>query len=73
MVTVYEKPDCKQCDMTKEVLNRKGVPFQTRSLMDPEHLATVKDMGMLSAPVVVPPAGEPWAGFRPDLIGQLAA
>lgn len=73
MVTVYEKPDCKQCDMTQAVLESKGIPFETKPLTDPENLAKVKEMGFLSAPVVVPPEGEPWAGFRPDKIMELAA
>lgn len=71
MVTVYEKPDCKQCELTQFELGRKGIPFETRSLEDPANLAKVKSMGFLAAPVVVPPNGDPWAGFRPDLIQDL--
>lgn len=73
MVTVYEKPDCKQCEMTQNVLESKGIPFKTESLMDPDNLARVKEMGFLSAPVVVTPEGDAWAGFRPDKIMGLAA
>lgn len=73
MVTVYEKPECTQCEMTQKVLVSKGVPFRTESLEDPENVRKVKEMGYMSAPVVVTPEGDSWAGFRPDKIGALVA
>lgn len=40
---------------------------------DDSALALAKELGFLQAPVVIPPEGEAWSGFRPDLINQLAA
>ena len=72
MVTVYEKPACSQCDMTKKVMKDKGIEYRTKSLEEPENLEFVKGLGHLSAPVVVT-EGESWSGFRPDKILTLVA
>ncbi|KSU52887.1 glutaredoxin domain-containing protein [Microbacterium enclense] len=70
-VRVYTKPDCRQCDLTKTLLTKRGVDFTIEDLTDPGNLAAAKALGHQSAPVVI--AGEEsWAGFRPDLIGELA-
>lgn len=73
MVTVYSKDDCKQCDMTQDVLDSKGIAFEVKPLEDPAHLAEAKALGYLSAPVVVASADNHWAGFRPDKISALTA
>lgn len=73
MVTVYSKEECKQCDMTQNVLDSKGIAFEVKPLEDPENLAEAKRLGYLSAPVVVASADNHWAGFRPDKIGALVA
>lgn len=50
-----------------------GVEYETRDITeDGEALITVKNLGYLSAPVILTEIGEHWNGFRPDLIGQLA-
>lgn len=72
MVTVYSKEDCKQCDLTQDVLTKKGVAFETRPLEDPANLAEVKALGYLSAPVVVAAPDNHWAGFQPGRIDALA-
>jgi len=70
-VTVYTKPVCKQCDLTKHELKQKGIPYTEESILDPANLAAAKELGLMSAPVVM--AGdEYWAGFRPDKIQELA-
>ena len=79
-VTVYAKPNCKQCDLTKEGLAKNNIPFELADITDPDNLAAAKSLGFMSAPVVIVGDGldgegatNAWAGFRPDLIGQLAA
>lgn len=71
MVTVFVKPDCQPCKLTKRKLDEMGVEYETRDITeDPEALSLVKEMGYLQAPVVVSPDGQTWGGFRPDLIAQ---
>jgi glutaredoxin-like protein NrdH len=71
-VRVYTKPDCKQCDLTKEALTKKGISFEVDDILEPANLAAAKSMGLMSAPVVVTEEDQ-WAGFRPDKIAELAA
>jgi glutaredoxin-like protein NrdH len=70
-VTVYTKPNCKQCDLTKEALTKKGIPFETEDLTEPANLEAAKSLGFASAPVVMV-GNDGWAGFRPDKIDELA-
>lgn len=72
-VTVYTLPSCVQCDSTKRYLQRNLIEFEEVKLHEtPEALEMIKGMGYTAAPVVM--AGERhWSGFRPDLIGSLAA
>lgn len=71
IVRVYTKPDCVQCELTKDLLTKKGVPFVIDDITDPGNLAAAKALGLTSAPVVVV-GTESWAGFRPDKITELA-
>jgi glutaredoxin-like protein NrdH len=68
MVTVYVKPDCVQCSMTKKRMDALGVEYQTIDVMqDEKALKLIISKGFLSAPVVN--AGEAWwSGFQPDKI-----
>jgi glutaredoxin-like protein NrdH len=67
-VTVYTKPDCPQCSMTKKQLDKLGIDHDTVDVTtDPEAHAYVTGLGYASAPVVVVNDGEAhWSGFRPD-------
>lgn len=71
-LTVWVKPNCGQCIATKTTLDRKGIAYQTRSLMDePDALEHFMSLGHRSAPIVS--AGdEVWSGFRPDRIEAYA-
>ncbi|UUX48918.1 glutaredoxin-like protein NrdH [Nisaea acidiphila] len=71
-IIVYSKPACVQCTATTRALGAKGLEYQVVDLtQDDEAFSRVEEMGYQQVPVVV--AGEShWAGFRPDLIGQLA-
>ncbi len=71
-ITVYSKPMCVQCDATKRALNKQGLDYNTIDLSeDAAALDYVKSLGYAQAPVVI--AGDQhWAGYRPDLIKQVA-
>lgn len=72
-ITVYSKPACVQCTATTRALDRKGIDYKVVDVMeDAGALALVQELGYRQVPVVV--AGEQhWSGFRPDMIGALAA
>ena len=73
-VTVYTKPRCPQCDATKRQLDREGIAYRTIDIAaTPGVLETLKAAGFRQAPVVVTSSGHAWAGYRPDLIRELAA
>ncbi|MBT9383623.1 glutaredoxin-like protein NrdH [Pseudooceanicola sp. CBS1P-1] len=72
-ITVYSKPACVQCTATTRALDAKGLSYEVVDLtQDAEAMARVTELGYRQAPVVI--AGEDhWSGFRPDMIGRLAA
>ncbi|MCI2393971.1 glutaredoxin-like protein NrdH [Aliiroseovarius sediminis] len=71
-ITVYSKPACVQCTATTRALDKRGLDYRIVDLTeDPNAMQEVTNMGYRQVPVVV--AGDAhWAGFRPDMIGQLA-
>lgn len=73
-VTVYSSPSCNQCVATYKALERKGIAFEKIEVSpsDSEKLSQLRGMGFQQFPVVI--AGElSWSGFRPEMIGKLAA
>lgn len=73
MTTVYVKPACVQCDMTKRMLDKLDIQYDTVDITeDAEALEKVLSMGFKSAPVVITDS-DAWAGFQPDKINSLAA
>lgn len=73
-VTVYSTEQCSQCVATKKTLERKGIAFEDVKVArtDEAKLEELRGMGFQQFPVVI--AGDlKWAGFRPDMIGKLAA
>lgn len=73
MTTVYTKPSCVQCDMTKRYMDKNGIEYTTVDItQDQEALDMILGMGFSSAPVVI--SGDlSWAGFQPDKINLLSA
>lgn len=71
-ITVYSKPACVQCTATTRALDAKGIAYTLVDLTeDAAAMDRVTLLGYRQAPVVI--AGDAhWAGFRPDMIGQLA-
>lgn len=71
-VTVFTKPRCPQCEATKRQLTKQGIDFDVVDLTEnPSTLEQLQEAGYRQAPVVVTPDAS-WAGYRPDLIKQLA-
>lgn len=74
-ITLYTQPACSQCNMTKKWLddpergNLKGQYNVIDLSESPDDLSKVKELGYLSAPVVVA-GNKHWYGFRPDLLKE---
>lgn len=73
MTIVYTKNNCVQCDMTKRLMDKIGVEYETINISEnPEELDKLVELGYRSAPVVMTD-NDSWAGFNPDKIAELAA
>lgn len=74
-ITLYSKPACVQCTMTKKALEKKGLAYTEVDLtQNPAALDYVSsELGYSMAPIVVVNDDDHWAGFRPDLIARAAA
>lgn len=73
MTTVYTKPACVQCDMTKRYMDKNGIAYTTVDITkDSEAFDMIVGMGFASAPVVISDKGS-WAGFQPEKIDLLIA
>lgn len=71
-VIVYSKPNCMQCQFTKQFLEENNVPFVIKDVMaDEEAMAAVKALGFSSLPVVEIEGEEAFSGFRPDRLETL--
>ena len=70
-ITVYVKNGCVQCDMTKRTLDNANIDYDTVNLDEnPEALTRVKQLGFLSAPVVITDT-DAWAGFQPEKLATI--
>lgn len=71
-ITVYTKPNCQGCNLTKRLLDKQGSDYKLIDITeDPAAMERIKELGYLQAPVVETPT-ETWSGFRPDKITKLA-
>lgn len=76
-ITVFSKPACGQCTMTKRVLDGKGFSYVEAQIYEqPEDwLNEIAAEGLKAAPIVQidhENGGQiRWAGFRPDLLEDL--
>jgi glutaredoxin-like protein NrdH len=74
VITVYSKPDCMQCRMTYRAFDAKGLDYQVVDVTESANaLEFVKELGYLTAPVIVVSEHDHWGGFRPDHIDRVAA
>ncbi|MDO4432896.1 MAG: glutaredoxin-like protein NrdH [Aerococcaceae bacterium] len=72
-VILYTKPNCMQCNFTKKFLEERAIAYTSVDVTEDESaLATVKELGFQSLPVIDAEGIEPFFGFRPDLLEKLA-
>lgn len=71
MITVWTKPNCIQCTMTKKEMDKRGIRYEEMNLeRHPDTLQTFIDAGLTSAPIVVTDI-KTWSGFRLSKIESL--
>lgn len=71
-VTVYSKPNCMQCTMTKKYLDDNQIPYTLIDVYENEEaLSHIKSLGFQSLPVVEIEGEEPFFGFRPNRLEGL--
>ena len=74
-ITVYTKPNCMACAMTRKYLQENNVPFESIDVtQNEEALHAVKQAGYTGMPVVTIGYGFDfsWSGFRPDELERIA-
>ena len=71
-IILYSKPNCMQCNFTKQFFENNNVEFTVKDVFESEEaLAEVKELVFQSLPVIVADGVEPFFGFRPDLLEKL--
>lgn len=66
MITVYTKPNCVQCDMTKKFLDKEGLEYSVEDITTPENelqLEYFRAEGYMAAPIVVTDK-KTWSGYQ---------
>lgn len=77
MLTVYSKPSCMQCEMTKIWLTQNKIPFEVVDTgANPEALELLRHYGWQTLPVVaiddeISDETKTWAGFQIDKLEAL--
>ena len=77
MITVYSKPSCMQCEMTKMWLTQNKIPFEAVDIeANPEALELLRHYGYSSLPVVaiddeLSDESKTWAGFQIEKLEAL--
>jgi glutaredoxin-like protein NrdH len=61
-ITVWELPNCVQCNQTKREFDKRGIIYTTRKLT-PKAVDRFLALGLTSAPIVETDAKR-WSGFR---------
>jgi glutaredoxin-like protein NrdH len=74
--TVYTKPNCPNCDRTKDYFDSKGITYTAVDITEvPEALRYItEELGYSQAPVVVNNADDQdhWSGLRRDKLVHAA-
>ena len=77
MLTVYSKPKCMQCEMTKMWLTQNKILFETVDTeANPEALELLSHYGWQTLPVVaiddeISDNSKSWSGFQIDKLEEL--
>jgi glutaredoxin-like protein NrdH len=70
-ITLWTKPNCSQCDMTKKQFDKRGIIYQEKRLdRSPKAVARFLELGLLAAPIVETDTKQ-WSGFRLGKIESL--
>ena len=70
MITVYTKPNCMACEMTKRFLDEAGAKYET-SEVTMHDLKLFEAMGYKSLPIVRLGEVTKFSGFQPDKLEEL--
>jgi glutaredoxin-like protein NrdH len=68
-ITLWELPNCVQCNQTKKEFDKRGIVYTARKLT-PKAVDRFLAMGLTSAPIVETDAKR-WSGFRLGKIESL--
>lgn len=68
-ITVWELPNCVQCNQTKREFDKRGIVYNTRKLT-PKAVDKFLNLGLTSAPIVETDDRR-WSGFRLNRITSL--
>ena len=70
-ITVWTKPNCSQCEMTKKQFDKRGIIYQEKRLdRSPKAVERFLELGLLAAPIVETDTKQ-WSGFRLEKIKSL--
>ena len=70
-ITLWTKPKCAQCEMTKKQFDKRGIIYQEKRLdRSPKAVERFLELGLLAAPIVETD-NKRWSGFRLDKIDSL--
>lgn len=73
-IKVYTKPNCQQCNFTKNFINDNKIEAEFIDVTQDERaLAEMKALGYNAMPVVYVDENTHWFGFRPDELEKLVA
>lgn len=73
MIKVYTKSSCMPCKMTKKYLKDNHIDFLEIDVeANPYYLDYLGSLGMQSLPVVEASGFEPFFGFRPERLKDIA-
>ena len=71
-VTIYTKPGCMQCKLSKRRMDAKGVKYNAIDVSEhPEFIEQLKTFGYQSLPVTKVGESLMWQGFRPNMIDKI--
>jgi glutaredoxin-like protein NrdH len=70
-ITVWQLPNCVQCENTKRQLDKRGIVYEVRDLhRNPKAVERFKELDLISAPIIETD-NKRWSGFRLDKINSL--
>lgn len=68
-ITVWSKPACVQCNAVKRWLDKNGLAYEEKQLLDhPDVMDEFRDAGFLQAPIVESEHVKTFSGFNTDLL-----